>query len=158
MQKIIPCLWFENNDAEAAIGFYAAVFDNVKIVSELRNGEAGPGPQGSLLMAEFELDGVRFQALNGGPHETFNDSISLSVTCGTQEEVDRYWDRLVEGGGRHVQCGWLKDRFGISWQIVPEMLPRLLRDPDKAKAARVMRAMMQMVKLDVARLEEAARG
>ncbi len=158
MQKITPCLWFENHDAQEAFDFYAAIFKNAKITSELRNGKEGPGPEGSLLMAVFELDGVRFQALNGGAHDSFNDSISLSVECGSQEEVDHYWEKLIEGGGRHVQCGWLKDRYGISWQIVPQMLLPLLRDPDKAKAGRVMRAMMEMVKLDIAEIEEAARG
>jgi predicted 3-demethylubiquinone-9 3-methyltransferase (glyoxalase superfamily) len=158
MQKIVPCLWFENREAEEAIRFYSSVFKNVRTVDVLRNGKEGPGPEGSVLMVSFELDGVPFQALNGGPHETFNDAISLSVDCKSQEEVDHYWEKLVDGGGRHIQCGWLKDRFGISWQIVPDMLPRLLRDPDKAKAARVMLAMMQMVKLDIDALEKAARG
>lgn len=158
MQKIVPCLWFENREAEEAIRFYSSVFKNVRTVDVLRNGKEGPGPEGSVLMVSFELDGVPFQALNGGPHETFNDAISLGVDCKSQEEVDHYWEKLVDGGGRHIQCGWLKDRFGISWQIVPDMLPRLLRDPDKAKAARVMQAMMQMVKLDIDALEKAARG
>ncbi|PLP58435.1 hypothetical protein CYK37_16205 [Mesorhizobium loti] len=158
MQKITACLWFENNDAEDAINFYSSIFKNSKIISETRWGKDGHGPEGTLLVADFELDGMRFQALNGGPHAAFNDAISLSIDCKDQEEVDLYWNGLTADGGKEVQCGWLKDRFGISWQVVPDILPRLLKDKDQAKADRVMQAMMKMVKIDIAALEAAARG
>jgi predicted 3-demethylubiquinone-9 3-methyltransferase (glyoxalase superfamily) len=146
-----PCLWFER-DAEAAVKFYVSVFANSKITS------ASPGPDGSVLTLEFELDGRPFIALNGGPHQAFNDAVSFSVSCETQAEIDRYWTALTAEGGQTVQCGWLKDRYGVSWQIVPTALPRLLGDPDREKAGRVVAAMMKMVKLDIAALEAAARG
>lgn len=158
MQKITPCLWFENNDAEDAFKFYSSIFKNCKIVDEMYWGEAGGEQKGKLLVATFELDGVQFQALNGGPHAAFNDAISLSIDCKDQEEVDHFWNGLTAHGGKEVQCGWLKDKYGISWQVVPEILPRLLRDKDQAKADRVMQAMMKMVKIDIAALEAAARG
>ncbi|WP_437725542.1 VOC family protein [Sorangium sp. So ce861] len=155
-QKIKTFLWFDNN-AEEAVRLYTSVFKRSRIVEEVRCGDAGPGPKGSLMTVEFELEGQRFVAMNGGPHFKFNEAISLAVTCETQAEVDELWSKLIEGGGAESQCGWLKDRFGLSWQIVPSALPRLLQHPDPAKAARVMQAMMQMKKLDIARLEEAAR-
>lgn len=158
MQKVMPCLWFQNNDGADAIAFYSAIFRNSRVVSEIRWGKQGGDKEGSLLAATFELDGMRFQVLNGGPHDAFNDAISLSIDCKDQAEVDYYWDRLLEGGGKEVACSWLKDKYGISWQVVPEVLPRLLADPDREKADRVMAAMMQMVKIDVAGIEEAARG
>jgi len=158
VQKISPCLWFQNNDAADAIAFYSAIFKDSRVVSEIRWGKQGGDKEGQLLAATFELNGVCFQALNGGPHDAFNDAISLSIDCKDQAEVDYYWDRLLEGGGKGVACSWLKDKYGISWQVVPEVLPRLLADPDREKADRVMAAMMQMVKIDVARIEEAARG
>jgi predicted 3-demethylubiquinone-9 3-methyltransferase (glyoxalase superfamily) len=157
MQKITPFLWFENQ-AEEAANFYASIFKHSKIGTVSRYGEAGPGPAGSAMTVSFELDGLEFTALNGGPAFKFTEAISLYVDCETQEEVDYYWDRLLEGGGQPSQCGWLKDRFGISWQIIPAALPRLLTDPDRDKANRVMQAMLQMSRIDVSKLESAARG
>ncbi|HTN90746.1 MAG TPA: VOC family protein [Sorangium sp.] len=155
-QKIKTFLWFDNN-AEEAVRLYTSIFKNSRIVDELRHGDAGPGPKGSLLTVEFEIEGQRFVAMNGGPHFKFNEAISLAVTCETQAEVDELWTKLTADGGAESQCGWLKDGFGLSWQIVPSALPRLLQHPEPAKAARVMQAMMQMKKIDIARLEEAAR-
>ena len=154
MQKITPFLWFDGN-AEEAMNFYTSIFKNAKVGNISRYGEAGPGPAGSVLTASFELEGMQFTALNGGPHFKFNEAISFHVACESQEEVDYFWDGLG-AGGRIQQCGWLKDRFGVSWQIVPTALPRLLGDPDRAKANRVMQAMLQMKKLDIAALEQAA--
>ena len=155
-QKITPCLWFERN-AEEAVRFYTSVFPNSSILSVNRAKSDTPGPkEGDVLVIEFTLAGQRYQAINGGPHETFNDAISLSVDCADQAEVDRYWEALTADGGRPVQCGWLKDKYGLSWQIVPRRLTELLSDPDPAKAKRVMQAMMKMVKLDVAALEATA--
>jgi two-component system sensor histidine kinase QseC len=158
MQKIMPCLWFQNNDGADAVAFYSAIFGNSRVVSEIYWGKQGGDKEGSLLAATFELDGMRFQILNGGPHDAFNDAISLSISCKDQAEVDYYWDRLLEGGGKEVACSWLKDKFGVSWQVAPEALLALLADPDRAKADRVMAAMMKMVKIDLAAIEEAARG
>ena len=152
MQKITPFLWFDGN-AEEAMNFYTSIFRNAKVGSISRYGEAGPGPAGSVLTAAFELEGLQFTALNGGPHFKFNEAISFHVACESQEEVDYFWDRLG-AGGQIQQCGWLKDKFGVSWQIVPTALPRLLGDP--ARANRVMQAMLQMKKLDIAALERAA--
>lgn len=157
-QKITPCLWFENNNAEEAVDFYTAIFDDAKVVSVSRYPEGGPLPAGTLMSATFELAGQQFMALNGGPHDTFNDAISLFVDCETQEEVDRYWDAFLESGGTPTQCGWLKDHFGVSWQIVPAALMRYLNDPDPQKARRVTEAMLKMVKLDVAELTAAYEG
>ncbi|WP_437656093.1 VOC family protein [Sorangium sp. So ce1182] len=155
-QKIKTFLWFDNN-AEEAVRLYTSLFKNARIVDELRCGDAGPGPKGSLLTVEFEIEGQRFVAMNGGPHFKFNEAISLAVTCETQAEVDELWSKLTADGGVESQCGWLKDRFGLSWQIVPSALPRLLQHPEPAKAARVMQAMMQMKKIDIALIEAAAR-
>jgi predicted 3-demethylubiquinone-9 3-methyltransferase (glyoxalase superfamily) len=157
MQKITPFLWFDNQ-AEEAANFYASIFKNSKIGTVSRYGEAGPGPAGSAMTVSFELDGMEFTALNGGPAFKFTEAMSLYVNCETQEEVDHYWGKLLEGGGRPSQCGWLKDRFGLSWQIIPAALPRLLTNPDRDKANRVMQAMLQMSKIDVAKLEQAAKG
>ena len=154
MQKITPFLWFDGN-AEEAMNFYTSIFRNAKVGSISRYGEAGPGPAGSVLTASFELEGLQFTALNGGPHFKFNEAISFHVACESQAEVDYFWDRLG-AGGQIQQCGWLKDKFGVSWQIVPTALPRLLGNPDRAKANRVMQAMLQMKKLDIAALERAA--
>jgi two-component system sensor histidine kinase QseC len=154
MQKISTCLWFDGQ-AEEATNFYVSIFKNAKMTDVLRWGDVGPGPKGSVLTCSFELDGREFMALNGGPEYQFTPAISLVVNCETQAEVDHYWNKLLEGG-KPVQCGWLTDKFGISWQIVPTLLPRLLMDKDKAKANRVMAAMMQMVKLDIAALQQAA--
>jgi predicted 3-demethylubiquinone-9 3-methyltransferase (glyoxalase superfamily) len=154
MQKIFPCLWFDGQ-AEAAMNFYLTIFENAKVTDVMRCGAAGPGPEGSVLTCSFEFDGQQFTALNGGPMYRFTPAISIVVMCETQAEVDHCWDRLLDGG-QAVQCGWLTDRFGVSWQVVPTALERLLKDPDAARAARVMQVMMTMVKLDIAALEQAA--
>lgn len=154
MQKITPFLWFDNQ-AEEAMNFYTAIFRDAKIGNVARYGEAGPGPAGSVLTASFELEGLQFTALNGGPHHQFNHAVSFQVSCETQEDVDHFWDSLSEGG-RTEQCGWLRDKFGLSWQVVPTALPRLLGQADGDKANRVMQAMLQMEKLDIAKLEAAA--
>lgn len=156
MQKITPFLWFDNQ-AEEAMNFYTSIFKDSKIGNVARYGDAGPGPKGSVMVASFELAGMKFTALNGGPQFKFTEAISLYVDCDSQEEVDHYWNKLSEGG-QIQQCGWLKDRFGVSWQIIPSALPKLLGDPDRAKANRVMQAMLQMKKIDIAKLQEAARG
>ena len=154
MQKITPFLWFDGN-AEEAMNFYTSIFKTAKVGSILRYGEGGPGPAGSVLTASFELEGLQFTALNGGPHYKFSEAISFHVACESQEEVDYFWERLG-AGGQIQQCGWLKDRFGVSWQIVPTALPHLLGNPDHAKANRVMQAMLQMMKFDIAAHELAA--
>ena len=154
MQKITPFLWFDGN-AEEAMNFYTSIFRNAKVGSVSRFGEAGPGPAGGVLTASFELEGLQFTALNGGPHFKFNEAISFHVACESQDEVDYFWETLG-AGGQIQQCGWLKDKFGVSWQIVPTALPRLLGDPDRSKANRVMQAMLQMKKLEIAALERAA--
>jgi predicted 3-demethylubiquinone-9 3-methyltransferase (glyoxalase superfamily) len=153
MRRITPCLWFDGR-AEEAMNFYAGIFENAKIGGIMRRGDAGPGQKGPILSVTFELDGQEFIGLNGGPMFTFSPAISFFVRCETQEEVDRYWVRLLEGGTPQ-QCGWLTDKFGVSWQVVPAVLGDMLRDMDTAKADRVMRAMMQMVKLDIRLLQEA---
>jgi predicted 3-demethylubiquinone-9 3-methyltransferase (glyoxalase superfamily) len=156
MSKISPFLWFDNQ-AEEAMVFYTSIFKNSKVGSVSRYGDAGPGPKGSVMVASFELDGMPFTALNGGPMFKFTEAISFYVNCDSQEEVDYYWDKL-SAGGSPSQCGWLKDKFGLSWQIIPSALPKLLSDPDRAKANRVMQAMLQMKKIDVAALQKAAAG
>jgi predicted 3-demethylubiquinone-9 3-methyltransferase (glyoxalase superfamily) len=153
MQKITPFLWFDHQ-AEEAMNFYVSIFKNSKILSVSRYGEAGPGPAGTVMTATFQLEGQEFMALNGGPDYKFTEAISLFVDCKTQEEVDELWEKLSEGG-EAGPCGWLKDRFGLSWQIVPRVLGELLNDPDPAKSQRVMKAMLQMSKLDIAGLKEA---
>jgi predicted 3-demethylubiquinone-9 3-methyltransferase (glyoxalase superfamily) len=154
MQKIFPCLWFDGR-AEEAMNFYLSVFKNAKVTDVLRWGDTGPGVKGSVLTCTFELEGQTFTALNGGPQYAFTPAISLVVPCDTQAEVDGYWARLLDGG-QAQQCGWVTDRFGVSWQIVPRVLFTLLNNPDAAKANRVMAAMMEMGKLDIAGLEQAA--
>jgi predicted 3-demethylubiquinone-9 3-methyltransferase (glyoxalase superfamily) len=156
MQKITPFLWFDDN-AEEAIKFYTSIFKNSKIGKVTRYGEAGPGKKGSVMTATFELQGQEFVALNGGPHFKFTEAISFVVNCETQEEVDDLWEKLSRGG-QEVECGWLKDKFGLSWQIVPTILPKLLSDPDPAKSQRVMKAMLKMKKLDIVRLKQAYEG
>ena len=156
MPKITPFLWFEHQ-AEEAMNFYVAVFKNSRAGSVTRCGDAGPGPKGSVMTASFELEGQRFTALNGGPRFRFTEAISFVVSCETQEEVDELWERLAEGGETQ-QCGWLKDRFGLSWQIVPVVLMELISDPDPERSRRVMEAMLQMTKLDIARLTRAYEG
>jgi predicted 3-demethylubiquinone-9 3-methyltransferase (glyoxalase superfamily) len=158
MQKIKPCLWFEGNALEAA-QFYTSVFTDSSIDTVHKALTETPGnKKGGVLIVEFTIAGMQYQALNGPPHDTFNDAVSLSVSCKDQAEVDRTWAALTANGGKPVQCGWLKDKFGLSWQIVPKRLFELLSDPDTAKAERAMQAMMQMVKLDIAKLEAAAAG
>ncbi|HKB82135.1 MAG TPA: VOC family protein [Burkholderiales bacterium] len=154
MQKITPFLWFDSQ-AEEAMNFYTSLFRNSKAGRITRYGDTGPGPKGSVMSTEFVLDGQEFFALNGGPHFTFTPAISFFVNCETQEEVDELWEKLSAGGEKQ-RCGWLKDRYGVSWQIVPSILGRLLRDKDAGKSARVMKAMMQMDKLDIRGLEQAA--
>jgi len=153
MQKITPFLWFDGK-AEEAMNFYTSIFKNAKVGSITRYGEAGPGPKGSVMSATFELEGQQFFALNGGPQFKFTPAISFFVNCTTQEEVDRYWEAL-SAGGEKLQCGWLTDKFGLSWQIVPSVLGEMLSDKDAAKANRVMQAMLQMTKLDINGLKQA---
>ncbi len=153
MQKITPCLWFDNN-AEEAVNHYLSIFKNSKINKILRCGDAGPGPKGSVLTIAFQLEGQDFIALNGGPIFKFNEAISLSVDCKSQIEVDDLWEKLSDGGQKS-QCGWLKDKFGLSWQVVPSALVEMLQDPDPEKSKRVMAAMMQMGKIDIAKLKQA---
>ena len=154
MQKITPFLWFDNQ-AEEAMNFYTSIFKNSRIVNTKRYGDAGPGPKGSVMTGTFILDGQEFYALNGGPHFKFTEAISLFIKCETQEEVDLFWDKLSDGGQKS-RCGWLKDRFGLSWQIIPSSLGRLISDPDPARAGRAMQAMLGMQKIDIAALEQAA--
>jgi predicted 3-demethylubiquinone-9 3-methyltransferase (glyoxalase superfamily) len=158
MLKISPFLWFDDQ-AEDAANLYVDVFPNSRILKVVRNGEAAPGPTGAVLTVQFELDGLPVTALNGGPrHYQFTEAFSLSVICEDQAEVDRYWSALTAHGGAESRCGWLRDRFGLSWQIVPKALPRLLGDPDRGRANRAMQAMLGMRRLDIAALEAAAAG
>jgi predicted 3-demethylubiquinone-9 3-methyltransferase (glyoxalase superfamily) len=149
--RITPFLWFDSN-AEEAVNFYLTIFKNSRRLDELRTTDEGPGPKGSILTIAFELDGQKFTALNGGPKFKFNEAISLIVRCDSQKEVDNYWSKLTAGGGSESQCGWLKDKFGLSWQIVPALLPDLLKHP------KAVQAMLQMKKLDIAELERAAKS
>jgi predicted 3-demethylubiquinone-9 3-methyltransferase (glyoxalase superfamily) len=154
MSAITPCLWFDTEGEEAA-NFYTSVFPDSKNLNVSRYGEAGPRPAGTVMTVEFQLGGLTFVALNGGPDFTFNEAISFQVSCKDQDEVDKYWSELAEGG-EEGPCGWLKDKFGVSWQIVPTALPRLLGDPDREKAQRVMAAMLSMRKIEIGELERAA--
>jgi predicted 3-demethylubiquinone-9 3-methyltransferase (glyoxalase superfamily) len=154
MPKLTPFLWFDSEAQEAA-QLYTSVFPDSRIIGVSRYGEAGPGTPGSVMTVEFELDGKRFVALNGGPEFSFSEAVSFQIDCETQEEVDHYWSKLGDDG-EHGPCGWLKDRFGLSWQVVPTALPRLLSDSDREKAQRVMACMLQMSKLEIAELEAAA--
>lgn len=156
IQLITPFLWFDRQ-AEEAANFYVSIFPISKVVKVVRCGEAGPGPAGSALTVEFQLQGQTFVALNGGPHFKFTEAVSFVVNCQTQEEVDAYWEKLCAGGAP-VECGWLKDKFGLSWQIVPTVLPELLNDPDPAKSGRVMKALLTMKKLDIRALRKAYDG
>jgi predicted 3-demethylubiquinone-9 3-methyltransferase (glyoxalase superfamily) len=153
MQKITPFLWFDGQ-AEEAMAFYTSVFKNSKVVSISRYGDAGPAPKGTVMTATFELEGQKFIALNGGPHFTFSPAISFFVSCETQAEVDELWDKLVEGG-EPQRCGWLKDKYGLSWQIIPTALGVMLQDKDPKRSSRVMQAMLQMVKIDIGGLQQA---
>ena len=154
MQKITPFLWF-NDQAEEAMNFYTSVFKNSKVMDVNRVGDAGPGKSGGVMMASFELDGQPFMAINGGPMFTFSEATSFFIDCTDQKEVDYFWEKLSAEGGAPGQCGWLKDKFGISWQVVPKVLGKLLSDPDPEKANRVMQAMLKMTKIDVTALQAA---
>jgi predicted 3-demethylubiquinone-9 3-methyltransferase (glyoxalase superfamily) len=156
-QKISPFLWFDDR-AEEAAQLYVSVFRNGKILDVMRNGEKGPGKPGTALTVAFEIEGLRFVALNGGPHFKFTEAVSFLIDCESQQEVDDLWAKLTADGGSPSQCGWLKDKFGLSWQVVPRRLKELLSDPDPARAQRAMGAMMQMKKIDIAALESAADG
>ena len=153
MQRITPFLWFDGN-AEEATNFYVSIFKNSKVLSVRRYGEAGPGPKGTVMTTTFQLDGQEFYALNGGPHFTFSPAVSFFVNCETQEEVDELWEKL-SAGGKTNQCGWLDDKFGLSWQIIPSILGKLLEDKDPSKSQRVMQAMLQMKKIDIQGLQRA---
>ena len=162
IQKITPCLWFDTQ-AEEAAKFYTSVFDNSRIVNTVRYGEAGyeihKRPPGMVMTVEFELSGQTFTALNGGPMFKFNEAVSLQIMCDTQREVDYYWEKLSQGGDKNAQqCGWLKDRFGLSWQVVPTVLPKMLADPDPETSERVMTAVLKMKKLDIDALKRAYAG
>jgi predicted 3-demethylubiquinone-9 3-methyltransferase (glyoxalase superfamily) len=154
MQKITPFLWF-NDQAEEAMNFYTSIFKNSKIGSVSHYGEAGPGSKRQVMTASFQLDGQEFIALNGGPQFKFTEAISFLINCETQEEVDYYWEKLLAGGGEESQCGWLKDRFGLSWQVIPITLSKFLADKNPAKAQRVMQAMLRMKKIIIADLKKA---
>src|SRR5215471_8311937 len=156
MQKITPFLWFDDK-AEEATHFYVSLFKNSKINSVSRYGDAGPGPKGKVMTVAFQLNGQQFTALNGGPLFKFTEAISLMVNCETQQEVDELWEKL-SAGGEKSRCGWLKDKYGLSWQIIPTALGKLMSDPDREKAGRVMQAMLQMDKIDIKRLEQAYAG
>jgi predicted 3-demethylubiquinone-9 3-methyltransferase (glyoxalase superfamily) len=153
-QPITPCLWFDNK-AEEAVNFYVSIFKNSKITEVLRATMEGPAPDAPVMFIEFQINGQPFQALNGGPEFKFNEAISLSIECADQEEVDYYWDNLTKDGGEPGPCGWLKDKYGVSWQIVPRALNEFVRDEDLERAGRVMRQMLQMGKLDIAPLQAA---
>jgi len=154
LQKITPFLWFDNQ-AEDAANLYVSIFPNSKVIKTVRYGAAGPGPAGSVMTVQFELDGLPVVALNGGPVYKLTEAFSFTVNCESQQEVDKYWDRL-SAGGTELRCGWLNDKFGLTWQIVPTILPELLSSPDKEQARRVMKVMLGMKKLDIAALQRAA--
>jgi predicted 3-demethylubiquinone-9 3-methyltransferase (glyoxalase superfamily) len=156
MRKITPFLWFDTQ-AEEAAKFYCSIFSNAKILRTTRYGDAGPGPKGSVMTIEFELDGQALVALNGGPVYKFTEAVSFQIDCKTQQEVDTYWEKL-SAGGEKGPCGWLKDRYGLSWQVVPSVLPEMLTDPDPVKSQRVMAAMMKMKKLEIEPLKQAYSG
>jgi predicted 3-demethylubiquinone-9 3-methyltransferase (glyoxalase superfamily) len=153
MQKITPFLWFDGK-AEEAMNFYVSIFKNSKVVSVSRYGEGAPGPKGTVMAATFEIEGQRFNALNGGPMFTFTPAISFLIDCKTQQEVDEFWEKLSEGGEKS-RCGWLKDKYGVSWQVIPAVLSELMRDKDPEKSKRVMQAMLQMDKIDIEGLKRA---
>jgi predicted 3-demethylubiquinone-9 3-methyltransferase (glyoxalase superfamily) len=156
MQKITPFLWFDSK-AEEAANFYTSIFKNSKVAGTSRYGEAGPGPKGAVMSVTFELDGQKFMALNGGPQFTFTPAISFFVNCETQQEVDELWEKLSDGG-QTGRCGWLQDKYGVSWQIIPTALGKLMGDADPKKANRVMKAMLEMDKIDTLRLQQAYQG
>jgi predicted 3-demethylubiquinone-9 3-methyltransferase (glyoxalase superfamily) len=154
MKKITPCLWFDTQGEEAA-NFYTSIFKNSRVIDVARYGAAGPGPEGTVMAVNFELDGREFVALNGGPQFTFDEAVSFQVPCDSQDEVDYFWERLGEGG-EEGQCGWLKDKFGLWWQVFPSELQELLADPDPGRSQRAMAAMLQMRKIDLPALRRAA--
>ena len=156
MQKVTPCLWFDDQGEEAA-RFYTSIFASSRVLGTTRYGEAGPGEPGTVMTVEFELDGRPFTALNGGPEFGFNEAVSFQIACESQEEVDRYWETLSDGG-EQGPCGWLKDRYGLSWQVVPTALFEMIRDPDPVKSQRAMAAMLQMGKLEIEPLRQAFEG
>ncbi len=156
MQKITPFLWFDGK-AEEAANFYVSIFKNSKILNVSRYGEAGPGPKGTVMVVSFQIEGQNFMTLNGGPHYTISPAISFFVDCETQAEVDELWEKLTAGGSE-VQCGWLTDKFGVSWQIIPRTLMELMQDKDPVKSQRVFKAMMGMIKIDIEALKRAYRG
>jgi predicted 3-demethylubiquinone-9 3-methyltransferase (glyoxalase superfamily) len=159
VSKIAPCLWFDNNLAEEAAKFYTSIFPNSRVDAVVRSPADTPsGPAGTVLTVDFTLDGQQFIGLNGGPDFKFNEAISFSIDCQDQAEVDRYWEALVQGGGEYSVCGWLKDRFGVSWQVVPRQLNEYIKSPDREGARRAMEAMLKMQKLDVEQLREAYEG
>jgi predicted 3-demethylubiquinone-9 3-methyltransferase (glyoxalase superfamily) len=155
LTKITPCLWFDTQGEDAA-RFYTSIFEDSRIVDITHYGSAGPRPEGMVMTVNFVLAGQEFVALNGGPEFTFDEAISFQVNCETQDEVDYFWDELVAGGGEHGPCGWLKDRFGVSWQINPVALDELIRDPDPARAQAAVKAMLGMTKIDIAEIQRAA--
>ncbi len=156
MQKITPFLWFDGQ-AEEAANFYVSIFKNSAVTNVTRYGDAGPGPEGDVMWVSFQLDGQEFHALNGGSHFSFTPATSFFVNCDTQHEVDHFWEKLTEGG-KEIQCGWLTDKFGVTWQIVPTILGKMIQDDDKAKSKRAMEAMMGMVKFDISELQRAYDG
>lgn len=155
MQKISPFVWFDNN-AEEAMNFYLSIFEDSKVVRIAQMPPGGSGPEGHLLLATIQLEGHEINLMNGGPGHPLTDAVSLVVNCNTQEEVDYYWNKLLEDGGKEIACGWLKDKYGLHWQITPIVLLELMSDPDRVKAGRVMQAMMKMVKLDIKAIKAAA--
>jgi predicted 3-demethylubiquinone-9 3-methyltransferase (glyoxalase superfamily) len=155
MQKISPFIWFDNN-AEEAMNFYLSIFSDSEVIRVAHNPLGSPGPEGALLVASIQLEGQEIILMNGGPGHPLTDALSLTINCESQKEVDYYWSKLLEDGGKEIACGWLKDRFGLHWQVTPVMLPQLLGDPDRAKASRVMQAMMKMIKIDIGVLQAAA--
>jgi predicted 3-demethylubiquinone-9 3-methyltransferase (glyoxalase superfamily) len=155
MHRITPFLWFDQQ-AEEAANLYVSIFRDSKILSVARYGKAGPGPEGSVMLVNFQIEGQKFIALNGGPLFRFTEAISFSIDCQTQEEVDHCWNKLTADGGQESQCGWLKDKFGLSWQVIPTILGQLLADKDPQKSQRVMQAMLQMKKIDIAALQRAS--
>jgi len=157
MPKIVPCLWMDDR-IEEAVNFYVSVFGDARIIKTDGYSDAGPGQKGKVMTVEFEIEGQRFMALNGGPIFKFNEAVSFVVNCKTQAEVDYFWEKLTADGGQESQCAWLKDKYGLSWQIVPEALQRYLADPDRTKANRVMEAMLKMQKIDISALDRAYAG
>ncbi len=157
MQKITPFLWFDNQ-AEEAANFYVSAFKNSKVLSVVRYGETGPGPKGTVMTVEFELEGQKFVGLNGGPHFKFTEAVSFVINCETQEEVDYFWEKLTAEGGAESQCGWLKDRYGLSWQVVPTAVIEMLKDKDPERSQRAMKAVLQMKKIDIGQAKQAYDG